>query len=202
MLTDTKSGSMRIALHQIYVSIYVEYVVKNPLSPVEHPGGLGVNNELFEITLEQFVVRFTRSIHPCGARFAILTAHTVGSSVERSLLAHFLYTLKNLLPRPRPRCRSEAVRLRRSEWMIAPLRQSLPPRMTWHRQSDRYVKVPLIYACMACIGWPFTTRSTSYSCHTSIAEERIGISKSVSAKAALLPQTAAVGRRDKCDIWP
>lgn len=59
MLTDTKSGSMRIALHQIYVSIYVEYVVKNPLSPVEHPGGLGVNNELFEITLEQFVVRST-----------------------------------------------------------------------------------------------------------------------------------------------
>ncbi|ERF73638.1 hypothetical protein EPUS_00891 [Endocarpon pusillum Z07020] len=57
MLTDTKSGSMRIALHQIYVSIYVEYVVKNPLSPVEHPGGIGVNNELFEITLEQFVDR-------------------------------------------------------------------------------------------------------------------------------------------------
>lgn len=59
MLTDTKSGSMRIVLHQIYVSIYVEYVVKNPLSPVEHPRGLGVNNELFEIMLEQLVVRFT-----------------------------------------------------------------------------------------------------------------------------------------------
>jgi Sybindin-like family len=63
MLTDTKSGSMRIALHQIYVSIYVEYVVKNPLSPIEHPGGLGVNNELFEITLEQFVVRFTGDLN-------------------------------------------------------------------------------------------------------------------------------------------
>lgn len=34
-----------------------ELVVKNPLSPVEHPGGLGVNNELFEESLEQFVVR-------------------------------------------------------------------------------------------------------------------------------------------------
>jgi len=56
MLTDTKSGSMRIALQQIYVNCYVEYVVKNPLSPVEHPGGLGVNNELFEASLEQFVV--------------------------------------------------------------------------------------------------------------------------------------------------
>lgn len=32
-------------------------VVKNPLSPVEHPGGVGVNNELFEESLEQFVVR-------------------------------------------------------------------------------------------------------------------------------------------------
>jgi hypothetical protein len=50
---------MRIALHQIWVNIYVEFVVKNPLSPVEHPGGLGVNNELFEASLEQFVVRGT-----------------------------------------------------------------------------------------------------------------------------------------------
>lgn len=75
MLTDTKSSNMRLALHQIYVNLYVEYgwsfrsplsplsqsahntvVVKNPLSPIEHPGGLGVNNELFEESLEQFVV--------------------------------------------------------------------------------------------------------------------------------------------------
>jgi len=31
-------------------------VVKNPLSPVEHPGGLGVNCESFEFGLEQFIV--------------------------------------------------------------------------------------------------------------------------------------------------
>lgn len=31
-------------------------MVKNPLSPIEHPGGVGVNNELFEESLEQFVV--------------------------------------------------------------------------------------------------------------------------------------------------
>ena len=31
-------------------------VVKNPLSPVEHPGGVGVNCELFELGVEQFVV--------------------------------------------------------------------------------------------------------------------------------------------------
>ncbi len=31
-------------------------VVKNPLSPVEHPGGLGMNCELFELGVEQFVV--------------------------------------------------------------------------------------------------------------------------------------------------
>jgi hypothetical protein len=36
--------------------LYVEYVVKNPLSPVEHPGGLGVVNELFEASLDRFVV--------------------------------------------------------------------------------------------------------------------------------------------------
>ena len=56
MLTDVKSGPMRIVLQQIYVNCYVEFVVKNPLSPVEHPGGIGVNNELFELSLEQFVV--------------------------------------------------------------------------------------------------------------------------------------------------
>lgn len=30
-------------------------VVKNPLSPVEHPSGEGVANELFEMALESFV---------------------------------------------------------------------------------------------------------------------------------------------------
>jgi hypothetical protein len=30
-------------------------VVKNPLSPVEHKGGAGVRNELFELGLDQFV---------------------------------------------------------------------------------------------------------------------------------------------------
>jgi len=57
MLTDLKTGAMRHALQQIYVNIYVEYVVKNPLSPAEHPGGIGVNNELFEASLDVFVER-------------------------------------------------------------------------------------------------------------------------------------------------
>ncbi|GKZ18688.1 TRAPP subunit bet5 [Aspergillus brasiliensis] len=57
MLTDLKSPNMRVALQQIYINLYVEYVVKNPLSPAEHPGGIGVNNELFEESLEQFVTR-------------------------------------------------------------------------------------------------------------------------------------------------
>ncbi|OQD80745.1 hypothetical protein PENANT_c033G03887 [Penicillium antarcticum] len=56
MLTDLKSPSMRIALQQIYINLFVEYVVKNPLSPTEHTGGVGVNNELFEQSLEQFVL--------------------------------------------------------------------------------------------------------------------------------------------------
>ena len=57
MLTDLKTGAMRHALQQIYVNIYVEYVVKNPLSPAEHPGGIGVNYELFEASLDVFVER-------------------------------------------------------------------------------------------------------------------------------------------------
>ncbi|KAH8821670.1 Longin-like domain-containing protein [Xylogone sp. PMI_703] len=55
MLTDTQTPNMRNVLHQIYVNLYVEFVVKNPLSPVEHPGGEGVANELFELALDQFV---------------------------------------------------------------------------------------------------------------------------------------------------
>ncbi|KAI9818477.1 MAG: TRAPP subunit bet5 [Pycnora praestabilis] len=55
MLTDIKTNNLRIVLHQIYVNLYVEFVVKNPLSPVEHPGGEGVNNELFELGLESFI---------------------------------------------------------------------------------------------------------------------------------------------------
>lgn len=79
MLTDTSAPSMRNVLHQIYINLWVEYgmlryasairrilaganlfllarpVVKNPLSPVEHKGGEGVRNELFEYGLDQFV---------------------------------------------------------------------------------------------------------------------------------------------------
>ena len=104
MLTDLKSPSMRLALQQIYINLFVEYgmsspsqrprpcptvaychmstnvfvdsssssnltryllpVVKNPLSPIEHPGGVGVNNELFEESLEQFVVCSLSSYPP------------------------------------------------------------------------------------------------------------------------------------------
>lgn len=64
MLTDIKSGSMRLALQQIYVNIFVEYVVKNPLSPAEHPGGIGVNNELFEASLDVFVERVLNTQQP------------------------------------------------------------------------------------------------------------------------------------------
>lgn len=35
----------------------IDPVTKNPLSPVEHPGGVGVNCELFELGVDQFVVR-------------------------------------------------------------------------------------------------------------------------------------------------
>jgi len=55
MLTDTKTNNLRVALHQIWANLFVEYVVKNPLSPAEHPRGVGVANELFEQALERFV---------------------------------------------------------------------------------------------------------------------------------------------------
>ena len=57
MMTDTKTSNLRVVLHQIWANLYVEYVVRNPLSPTEHPGGTGVNNELFEMGLDRFVVR-------------------------------------------------------------------------------------------------------------------------------------------------
>ncbi|UNI14384.1 Trafficking protein particle complex subunit BET5 [Purpureocillium takamizusanense] len=55
LLTDTGSASMRNVLHQIYINLWVEYVVKNPLAPVEHKGGVGVRNELFELGVDQFI---------------------------------------------------------------------------------------------------------------------------------------------------
>ncbi|OAL50909.1 snare-like protein [Pyrenochaeta sp. DS3sAY3a] len=55
MLTDTKVINLRQYLHQIWANLYVEYVIKNPLAPVEHPGGIGVANELFERGLEAFI---------------------------------------------------------------------------------------------------------------------------------------------------
>ncbi|KAL9530145.1 Transport protein [Sphaerulina musiva] len=55
MLTDTRVGNMRTVLHQIWATLYVEYVVKSPLAPVEHPKGMGVANELFEGGLETFI---------------------------------------------------------------------------------------------------------------------------------------------------
>lgn len=55
MLTDTKQNNLRPYLHQIWANLYVEYVVKNPLAPVEHPGGVGVANEMFEKGLETFI---------------------------------------------------------------------------------------------------------------------------------------------------
>ena len=56
MLTDTRVGNMRTVLHQIWTTLYIEYVVKNPLSPIEHAKGVGVANELFEGGLENYIV--------------------------------------------------------------------------------------------------------------------------------------------------
>ncbi|KAI1434907.1 snare-like protein [Xylaria sp. CBS 124048] len=55
LLTEPGAFSMRNVLHQIYINLWVEYVVKNPLSPVEHKGGEGVRNEMFELGLDKFI---------------------------------------------------------------------------------------------------------------------------------------------------
>ncbi|KAI1772522.1 snare-like protein [Hypoxylon cercidicola] len=55
LLTEPGALSMRNVLHQIYINLWVEYVVKNPLSPVEHKGGDGVRNEMFEMGLDKFI---------------------------------------------------------------------------------------------------------------------------------------------------
>ena len=39
----------------VWGEVLTGVVVKNPLSPVEHPGGEGVANELFELALDQFI---------------------------------------------------------------------------------------------------------------------------------------------------
>jgi hypothetical protein len=57
MLTDTKAPNLRQYLHQIWATLYVEYVVKNPLAPTEHPMGIGVANELFEAGLDAFITK-------------------------------------------------------------------------------------------------------------------------------------------------
>ncbi|KAI0480443.1 snare-like protein [Xylariaceae sp. FL0804] len=55
LLTEPGALSMRNVLHQIYINLWVEYVVKNPLAPVEHKGGAGVHNEMFEMGLDKFI---------------------------------------------------------------------------------------------------------------------------------------------------
>jgi len=55
MLTDVKMNNLRVVLHQIYVNLYVEFITKNPLSPIEHKGGEGVAVELFEMGLDSFI---------------------------------------------------------------------------------------------------------------------------------------------------
>ncbi|CUS11486.1 unnamed protein product [Tuber aestivum] len=75
LLTDVKTSNLKVVLHQIYVNLYVEFggfcynysasmvcllfiVTKNPLSPIEHPGGEGVAVELFEMGLDSFIVSY------------------------------------------------------------------------------------------------------------------------------------------------
>lgn len=55
LITDPFMAEACDALRQIYAGLYVEYVVKNPLSPIEHTNGAGVDNDLFNMGLDSFV---------------------------------------------------------------------------------------------------------------------------------------------------
>ncbi|KAK9456540.1 Sybindin-like protein [Dipodascopsis uninucleata] len=54
MITDLKVDGLRPILEQIYAGLYVEYVVKNPLSPI-FSNGVGIDNELFSLGLDRFL---------------------------------------------------------------------------------------------------------------------------------------------------
>ena len=77
MLTDTRIASMRTVLYQIWANLYVEYVVKSPISPVEHAGGVGVANELFEGALESFIVSFDIQVWCLYALLMVNVQNTV-----------------------------------------------------------------------------------------------------------------------------
>ena len=51
MNTDLSVGNLRDTLHQMYSSIFVEYVVKNPLSRLDQP----VMSELFKNKMDEYV---------------------------------------------------------------------------------------------------------------------------------------------------
>lgn len=55
LMSDPHSDNLRLVLRQIYMSFYVEYVIKNPLSPIEHPGGDGVGNTHFRNAVDKFI---------------------------------------------------------------------------------------------------------------------------------------------------
>ena len=87
MLTDTKTNNLRIVLHQIWANLYVEFVVKNPLAPAEHAGGVGVANELFELGLESFMVRFF------SVNLILLLLVPCACTVLHVILASSLYSI-------------------------------------------------------------------------------------------------------------
>lgn len=54
MVCYLREGAFLIAKSK-WLTCFIVIVVKNPLAPVEHKGGAGVNNELFELGLDQFI---------------------------------------------------------------------------------------------------------------------------------------------------
>ncbi|AOW01501.1 Sybindin-like protein [Yarrowia lipolytica] len=55
LLTDPSRPSLRDALHDIYVNLFVEYVIKNALSPQEFSSTNPIDNDLFNNGVDTYI---------------------------------------------------------------------------------------------------------------------------------------------------
>lgn len=55
LLTDPNRPSLKDALHDIYVNLFVEYVTKNALSPQEFSSANPIDNDLFNNGVDTYI---------------------------------------------------------------------------------------------------------------------------------------------------
>lgn len=55
LITSTNMNSLVPVLSEIYANTYLDYVAKNPLSPIEHKNGEGVNTYMFDMSIDLLI---------------------------------------------------------------------------------------------------------------------------------------------------